>query len=414
MPKKKVEPDVVGEIPEAVAPNTPAEMPNDTEGLTSVAQDEDVNIIAVDPDPIAPTSGNGYDLETPLELPAEAIPTKASARKRAPRKQVPPADIPAPLSEDEGIPYGEEMDEDDMISPEEQARRAFYGLDFREIDRGLSPEQQQEWNSIYASYRGHSSISGTVVGIDRHTISVMDKVTGKRRKEEMFCAIVIPFRVRVIVPETEMWAKGEERPGFVLRNIVGSKVDVVITHVDREGGFAIGSRRMAMGGRRYYFSTQPSMNRLGSRIKCNVLAVGARRCLVNCHGFDINLTQREMRYSAIADLRTEYHPGDELDCIVKRYDKQEGKLMISVKETQPNPYEGAQIRHPITSKRQCVISGKYAGGVFCNLPDGAVVLCAYASHYEDSQFDIGDKVIVVIQFYDNAKQQIYGKIVAKW
>ena len=85
-----------------------------------------------------------------------------------------------------------------------------------------------------------------------------------------------------------------------------------------------------------------------------------------------------------------------------------------MKETQPNHYEGAQMRHPIASKRHCRIAGKYAGGVFCNLPDGAVVMCSYSSHYEENQFAIGDKVIVAIQIYDDGKQQIYGKIVAKW
>ena len=42
------------------------------------------------------------------------------------------------------------------------------------------------------------------------------------------------------------------------------------------------------------------------------------------------------------------------------------------------------------------IADKYAGGVFCNLPDGAVVLCWYSFHYEDSDFKTGDTVMVVI------------------
>lgn len=201
---------------------------------------------------------------------------------------------------------------------------------------------------------------------------------------------------------------------FVLRNIVGAKLDVVIIHVDREAGFAIGSRRMALNSRRYYFANRPNLNRLGTRVKCSVLAVGPRRCLVTCHGHDINLTQREMRYTAIPDLRDAYHPGDELDCIVKAYDREGERLTVSIKETQPNPFDGAELRHPVGSRRQAVIAGKYAGGVFCNLPDGAVCMCSYSYHYEDGEFAVGDKVIVIPQRYENAKKQIYGKIVAKW
>jgi hypothetical protein len=59
------------------------------------------------------------------------------------------------------------------------------------------------------------------------------------------------------------------------------------------------------------------------------------------------------------------------------------------------------------------LSGKYGGGVFCNLPDGAVVMCRYSFHYEDSDFKTGDTVMVVIQRYDDGKKQIFGKIVGR-
>ena len=293
-------------------------------------------------------------------------------------------------------------------------RKNFYQLDFNELDRDLSPEERQEWNSIYASYRSRSVLTGSIVGIDRHELNARDRESGEAVTRQMYCAIVIPFRVRILIPEAEMWPENEERPGFVLRNMAGAVVDFVIIHVDREGGFAIGSRRLAMATRRYYFSTQPSLNRLKARVQCRVLAVGPRRCLVECYGFDVNLTQREMRYTAIPDLRTEYHPGDELDCIIKGYDKGAGTLLLSVKEAHPNPFDGAQLRHPVGSRRQAVIAGKYAGGVFCNLPDGAVCMCSYSFHYTDAAFSIGDKVMLVIQRYDMEKKQIYGKIVAKW
>lgn len=293
-------------------------------------------------------------------------------------------------------------------------RQAFYDLDFRTLDRNLTPEQRQEWNSIYASYRGRSVLSGEIVGVDKLAIRVRERHTGEMVRQEMYCAVVIPYRVRILIPSSEMWIKGEERPDFVLRNMSGAFIDFVVIHVDRESGFAIASRRLAMGTRRYYFSTQPALNRPGARVKCRVLAVAPRRCLVECNGFDISLTQREMRYAAIPDLRTEYQKGQELDCIVKEYDRRGSTLMVSVKETEPNPFDGAEMRHPVESRRQAVIAGKYAGGVFCNLTDGVVVMCNYSFHYEDSEFAIGERVMVMIQRYDFEKKQIYGKIVAKW
>ncbi len=280
-------------------------------------------------------------------------------------------------------------------------RRSFYDLDFHELDRDLTPEQRQEWNSIYASYRGRNAMSGTVVGVDQHRLRVRDRKSGEMTWKQLYCAIVIPFRVRILIPETEIWMRGEERPGFVLRNLPGAKIDFVIIHVDREAGFAVGSRRLAMPSRRYYFSTQPGMNAPGSRVSCEVLVVGPRRCLVSCHGYDLDLTQRELSYTAVPDLREVYHSGQTLGCVVKAYAREKNQLSVSVKETAPNPFDGAVFRHPVQSHRQGVIAGKYGGGVFCNLPDGVTVMCNYSFHYDDSAFRACDRVMLITQRYDN-------------
>ena len=335
---------------------------------------------------------------------------KSSAKRSLTRKRA-----ATPKSETDTKAVVEETPPTDSPQAQnaESDRRAFYGLDFNELDRELTPEQRQEWNSIYASYRGRSVMTGTIVGIDRHRLRVRDRKTGEMASHRLYCAIVIPFRVSILIPETEMWLQGEERPGFVLRNIPGATIDFVIIHVDREAGFAIGSRRLALPSRKYFFSTQPGLCTPGSRVNCEVLVVGPRRCLVTCHGHDIDLTQRELSYTAVPDLRDVYHSGQTLDCIVKAYDRSDGRLSISVKETAPNPYDGAEFRHPVHSHRQAVIAGKYGGGVFCNMADGVTVMCNYSFHYDDSAFRIGDRVMLIIQKYDDSKKQIYGKIVAK-
>lgn len=292
-------------------------------------------------------------------------------------------------------------------------RHTFFGQNFHELDRNLSPREQQEWNSIYASYRGRSVMSGEIAGVDPVRYSMLDEKTGRIVWKSGFCASVIPYRVRIMIPESEMWAAGEERPTFVFRNIRDVFVDFVIIQVDRPGNMAIASRRMALPSRRYYFSTHPELNRPGSRIQCNVLSVGFRRCTVCCYGYDLSLVQRDLSYEAIPNLKEKYHAGETLDCIVKEYDSRKNHLVISVKETEPNPFDGADLRHPEGCRRSAVIAGKYAGGVFCSLPDGVTVMCNYAFHYADSEFDIGDRVILIIQRHNMEKKQVYGKIVAK-
>ena len=357
----------------------------------------------------APAADDSKDVEaeeTPAEDPAELDPPKGQTIRRVKRAMA--------ANDDAGRTEGINLEEKQPPQNAAAGTQDFYHLDFHALDRDLSPEQRQEWNSIYASYRGRSVMTGTIVGIDPFVLVTRDRKTGERIRHEMLCAVVIPFRVRILIPATEMWAKGKERPDYVLRNMYGASIDFVITMVNREDGYAIASRQLAARTRRYYFSTASSLRRPGSRIKCRVLAVGNRRCLVECYGHDVNLTQRELRYSAIPDLKAEYHNGDELDCLVKEYDAQTGELTISVKEINPNPFDEAPMRHPAGCTRQAVIAGKYAGGVFCNLPDGAVCMCSYAFHYDDASFEVGDAVMVLIQRYEMEKKQIYGKIVAKW
>ena len=295
------------------------------------------------------------------------------------------------------------------LAPEPSDRQKFYALPFNELDRYLTPAERQEWNTIYASYRGRSVMHGTVIGVDPYEDTHQ---RGERRI--MNCAVIIPYLVRIVIPETEIWEQGHERPDFVTRGLSGAEMDFIITKVDREGGFAVASRQMAARSRRYFFSHRPDLHREGARITCRLLTVGPRRCLADCYGYDIELTQRDLSYSAIPDLRNDYHPGMELPCIVKEYLPDSGKLRISVKETEANPFEGAELRHPVGSRRIAKISGKYGGGVFCNLPDGTVCMCSYSYQHQDSDFLIGDTVIVVIQNINQEKKQIYGKILSKW
>ena len=63
-------------------------------------------------------------------------------------------------------PYGEDdvpaaAEKSESSEPE---KKSFYDLDFRALDQDLSPEQRQEWNTIYASFRSRSVMRGTIIG----------------------------------------------------------------------------------------------------------------------------------------------------------------------------------------------------------------------------------------------------------
>ena len=123
-------------------------------------------------------------------------------------------DTSPPMTE---APAGEQ--ETPAPKPEMSDREKFFHLDFHKLDRNLSEEERREWNAIYASYRGGSPLSGTVIGVDMFSLNVRSRRTGEVRKRELSCAIVVPYRVRILIPETEMWS-GEGRPGMSLNHII--------------------------------------------------------------------------------------------------------------------------------------------------------------------------------------------------
>ena len=289
----------------------------------------------------------------------------------------------------------------------------FKNLDLTELDKDLSEEQQKEWNAIYASYRAGSILTGRVVGIDTNTITLPNKETGEPERVAINCLVVISYRVKVLIPEQQVWFDEKtSRPEHVLRSMTGAIIDYVITGIDRENDCCTASRRSAMYVRRKAFTKLAP--RVGKKFPINIIAVGAARLLANCGGYDVTLSQRDLSYGMLGDLRDKYHPGDKLMAVLKEYDEENQAISVSVKEAEPHPFEGVEIRHPLNSRRASTISGKYKGGVFCKLEENLDCLCTYSMYQCDKDFQIGDQVIVVITQYDYARKLVYGKIVAKW
>lgn len=292
-----------------------------------------------------------------------------------------------------------------------KAAKSFFDINYNKVDKDLSPEQSREWTAIYASFRSRTPLTGTVIGVDAHTLSITDPVTGKKAKREILCLVIMDYRVKVIIPQTDVWHDPEkELPNFVIKRMVGAKIDYVITDVDRLGECAIASRRLALNIKRNQFFKDSRKNEPGNLLDCYVLVVGPSRLIAECNGFDLHIRNRDLSYTAVVDLRKEYRPGQEIKAKLIRALRDAGKIEVAVKEVNPNPFDGAESRHPIGSSRIAVISGTYAGGVFCTLPDDTTCMCLYSPAYFEEEFFHGDSVVILISQYDYERKMIYGKI----
>lgn len=280
----------------------------------------------------------------------------------------------------------------------------FDGLNLRKLDSKLSVKEKNEWEMIYASYRSGSVLTGTVVGNDNI------KVTGKG---DVLCLAVIRYRVKVIIPYNEVWYDNEKSPPeHVLRSMAGSEIDYVITGIDREEGCCTASRRKALEIRqRSFLKLKPQ---IGKRVGCDIIAVGRSKALCSCNGFDVSLKTRDISFASIPDLREYLHTGEKHEGVIKAFDSDTKTLSISIKEAKPHPFDGAESRHPVNSRRASLITGKYGGGVFCRIEEGLDCLCKYLPEQSDSDFHIGDRVIIVIKKYNYERKLIFGRILARW
>ena len=106
--------------------------------------------------------------------------------------------VEEPATSEPVQPYGEEeasaaKEESESSEPE---KKSFYDLDFRALDQDLSPEQRQEWNTIYASFRSRSVMRGTIIGVDPHSMTVRSAQTGQTETKRMYCAVIVPTNAR--------------------------------------------------------------------------------------------------------------------------------------------------------------------------------------------------------------------------
>ena len=124
--------------------------------------------------------------------------------------------------------------------------------------------------------------------------------------------------------------------------------------------------------------------------------------------------QKEVSHNTVPDLRMVLSPGEVKKALVKEFDREENILRLSIKDTVPHPFDGVEVRHPVGSTRIARIVGKYGGGVYCRLFDGATeILCSYATMEYDGDYRIGDNVEVLIRKFNYERKLIYGKILRK-
>ncbi len=117
--------------------------------------------------------------------------------------------------------------------------------------------------------------------------------------------------------------------------MIGADVDYIIIGVDREGECAIAARSLALEQQRWHALNVQHIT-AGDVVSASVLACGPTRITVTACGFDVTLGQQAMSYTYLADMREEYHAGQQLQAKVLSVG--EDMLALSVRDVGTDPY----------------------------------------------------------------------------
>lgn len=294
------------------------------------------------------------------------------------------------------------IDTRELLERLSTSRREFNATAFAELDRNLSDEEREEWNAIYASFSSRSLLRNTVIGLESIPFP-----TDENMEQALTCMVVMRHLVKVLIPLPLFWL---EPTGINPNSVIGAEIDYIIIGVDREGECAVAARSLALEQQRWHALNVQRISE-GDVVSASVLACGPTRITVTACGFDVTMGQQAMSYTYLADMREEYHAGQQLQA--KVLSVSEDMLALSVRDVGTDPYVHAELRHPVGSSRIGTISSKYAGGVFCRLTDGCTVVCRYAQQFSDDQFRVGDKVVVQIRAFVDEKRWLRGKIRGK-
>ena len=290
----------------------------------------------------------------------------------------------------------------------------FRELNLAEMDRELSNTERDEWQMIYASCHGQNIMNGTVVGTEWHEISYVPKGKRKSVKQNVCCLIVIPYRVKIIIPSTETFLIDVYDCDRILSSMCGAPIEFIITDIDRENGIALGSRKRALAERQRDFSRHIFKEMQDRLINTTVILVSRAISIVSFRGYDVFQRSRDVSYTHIPDLRTEMHTGDKRQAKVLSFEPEKGLMSLSLRDAMPHPFDGIESRHPIGAIRTGTITGRYVGGVYVKVDDNYTeVKCDYGTMHSPVDFQMGDQIQFRIRKYDYRAKLVYGRITLK-
>lgn len=226
--------------------------------------------------------------------------------------------------------------------------------------------------------------------------------------------IIIPAEQAVTLPDDRRGRSVAELYNYMLTKRLGAEVDYIVKGVEPRTGLAAGSRLEAMSAkRREYYGADRAGNRQiheGICAEARIVSVIRAGIFVELFGLETYIPLRELSYQRWMDAGLYFQAGQRVlvkVLEVEASDREHSRVVASVKQAGPNPYEKALWRYSVGSCYVGTVSMVDINGVFVALDEGVDCLCSYPKRGRPPR---GARVTVRILGINKESNRIWGAI----
>jgi ribosomal protein S1 len=215
--------------------------------------------------------------------------------------------------------------------------------------------------------------------------------------EKVPCLVVMKGGVKGLIPLPEAGVPFDGDRGAQirwLRSLLGQEVEFVVTRIDFDGGVFTASRKEVV--ERRAAALWPKLE-VGQVHKAVVRRVLGGYSFVDLGGVEALLPAGELSYGWVGEVRDLIQPGQELDVKIVSLDRENKRIVVSVKALVPNPWPGCARRYVKGGVYSGTVVGVQRYGVFVNLEPGVDALC---THMKYGFPERGDLVRLVVTRVD--------------
>jgi ribosomal protein S1 len=266
----------------------------------------------------------------------------------------------------------------------------------------LTNDNSEHWQEIYGAYQNKKILQKQVVAIEEHRTPEGDTPCLIIRWDNGVKGI-IPAQATGISGDTALIIKNK------MRKLVGKNIVFRIIEVDRENGLCLLSRKDAID--QMTAKTWKTIQE-GDKKTVVVRETKPYGVKVNVGGIEATISASELSHGWINDVRDVFKVGDRFDVVVKKADKEEKKLVLSLKALLEDPWERVGERYSVDGEYLGKITTIAEFGVFINLETGIDMLVAMPqSETTRGLLEKGAEALARITSVDLNKRKIYGRLV---